>query len=228
MIIPTKSYEQPASGLYTGVLADIVDLGNVTTEFNGQKKTFPAVRFVWFLGNDIQTGAPAVGKKDGKQLRVSSRNLNVSNLHEKSNIYKTLKMILNAAPAQDLDIDTLIGSVRTLLINTEQAPNGKIYANIMGITPAAPGVTVPIPADFVQDRKLPADKQYKNRPLYAAPAAQQAAAPAVNAAPVNVAPVNAVSDQAALIAALQAQLLAAQKTATPPQPQGGQGADVAF
>lgn len=221
MIIPTKTYEKPASGLYNAILADIVDLGIVSTVFNGQTKSYPAVRFVWFVN---------ANGKDGKQLQVSAR-YNVSNLHEKSNIYKALKMILNAPPAPNLDIDTLIGSVRQILVNTETKPDGKEYANIMGILPAPAGTVVPIPQDFVMDRKLPVAQQAKNRPTQTVKPAQQAAAPA--AAPASVAQAYSAPtvDLAAQIAALQAQL-ASRNTGTAvgptPTPAPAQGTDIAF
>ena len=146
-VIPTKTYEKPVSGQYHGVLADIVDLGMVTTTFNNQTKTQPMVRFVWILN---------VNGKDGKPLRVTQR-FNVNSLHEKSNVYKTLKQIIGAPPAQNLDIETLIGQTRFLWISTEAKPDGKEFANIMGILPAQPGpngqpIAVQIPADFVRDK----------------------------------------------------------------------------
>lgn len=141
MIIPTKTYEKPDSGLFHGVLADIVDLGPVTTSFQGQTKTYPAVRFVWIL---------SVNGKDGKPLSVSKR-YNVSNFHEKSNIYKDLKMILSAPPELTRDIETYIGLVRKIWINREKSADGtKDYANIAGFLPADPGVVFPVPADFVR------------------------------------------------------------------------------
>src|SRR5579863_8151678 len=138
-VLPTKTYEKPESGLYHGVLADIVDLGMVTTTYNGQAKTVPMIRFVWFLN--------AVGK-DGKQLSVAQR-FNASSDHEKSNIYKTLKMILNSPPPKGFDIELLIGQVRKILINRETSADGtKDFANIMGILPADPGVAVSAPPDL--------------------------------------------------------------------------------
>ena len=150
-VIPTKTYEKPDSGQYHAVLADIVDLGLVTSTYQGQTKTFPAVRFVWILDR--------LGK-DGKPLQVQQR-FNVTSLHEKSNVYKTLKMILGAPPAQNLDIESLIGQTRLLWIQKETKADNKEFANIMGILPAqvspATGqqIVVPIPADFIRDKFKP-------------------------------------------------------------------------
>jgi hypothetical protein len=141
MIIPTKTYEKPESGLFHGVLADIVDLGMVPTRYNDQLRTIPMVRFVWILD---------VKGKDGKPLSVTQR-FNASNLHEKSNIYKALRQILNAPPPPNFDIELLIGQTRKILVNREKSADGsRDFANVMGILPADPGVTVPIPPDFVR------------------------------------------------------------------------------
>jgi hypothetical protein len=141
VIIPTKQYEKPESGLIHGILADIVDLGPVTTSYNGQTKTQPMVRFIWILN---------VLGKDGKPLSVTQR-YNISSFHEKSNIYKDLKMVLGQPPDVTRDIETYIGVVRKLWINREKSADGtKDYANIKGYLPADPGVVVPIPADFIR------------------------------------------------------------------------------
>jgi hypothetical protein len=156
MIIPTKTYEKPESGLFHGVLADIVDLGMVPTRYNDQLRTIPMVRFVWILD---------VKGKDGKPLSVTQR-FNASNLHEKSNIYKTLRQILNAPPPPNFDIELLIGQTRKILVNREKSADGsRDYANVMGILPADPGVTVPIPPDFVRAKFRQVQKQNVAPPI---------------------------------------------------------------
>jgi hypothetical protein len=130
-------------------LADIVDLGKVTTVYNNQTKVQPMVRFVWIL-NVLGNDPVKYPDTYGKPLQVAQR-FNVTSLHEKSNVYKTLKQILGQPPSPTLDIETLIGQTRILWISRETSPDGsKDFANIMGILPAQPGVVVPIPADFVR------------------------------------------------------------------------------
>lgn len=148
MIIPKKEYEKPDSGLHNAILADIIELGNVTTVYQGQTKTFPAARFVWIL---------ATLGKDGKPLQVSKR-YNVSNFHEKSNVYKDLKMILGAPPNPAADIDNYIGTIRCLWINREVSADGtKDFANIQGYLPADPSkpMITGVPAGFVRDKFRP-------------------------------------------------------------------------
>jgi hypothetical protein len=151
--------------MYHGVLADIVDLGLVATTFQGVTKTQPMVRFMWVLN--------AVGK-DGKPLSVTARFNN--NLNEKSNLFKSVKQILNAAPPLTLNPESLIGQVRKLFIQLDVQGEGqqkKEYANILGISPADPGVTVAVPADFVRDKNKAVDQQAKNKKKQAAPSQPQ-------------------------------------------------------
>lgn len=135
-----KQFEKPDSGMFHGVLADIVDLGIVKTIYKGVEKEQPMVRFIWILN---------VNGKDGKPLSVVQR-FN-ANLHEKSNLYKAVKQILNAAPPVPFDVENLIGQTRQLFITRNKSEDGsKDYANVMGILPAQPGVVVQIPSDFVR------------------------------------------------------------------------------
>jgi hypothetical protein len=148
-------FEKPLTGLYHGILADIADLGEITTVYNGQTKTQPMTRFVWILN---QLG------KDGKPLKVTARFNN--NLHEKSNLYKTVKQILNAPPPLTLNPETLVGIVCKLFIQRETTGEPgtaqyKDFANILGISPADPGVTVQVPSDFVRDKNKPVAEQAK-------------------------------------------------------------------
>lgn len=171
------NFEKPNTGMYHGILVDIEDLGEVTTVYNNQPKIQPMVRFVWFLN---------ANGKDGKQLRINARFNN--NLHEKSNLYKTVKQILNAAPPVTLNPETLIGVVRKLFIQREvDEAAKKDFANILGISPADPGVTVSVPADFVRDKNKPAAQQAKfrkkNQPQPQTQTAGQAPKPPVQQGP---------------------------------------------
>jgi len=194
-----KVFEKPESGIYQGVLADVVDLGMVTTTYKGVTKTQPMIRIIWYLN---------ANGKDGKALSVAQK-FN-ANLHEKSNLYKSVKQILGGAPPPTYDLDKLIGQVRTLFIvrDTELAADGvtvvKDFANVQGITPAQAGVPVPsIPADFIRS---------KDRPK-------------TQAGPAGAAVQTFASPEAAKAAVLAAAAAAQAAVQTQSKPQG---ADVAF
>jgi hypothetical protein len=162
-----KEFEKPQSGTYHGVLADIVDLGQVTTSFQGVTKVQEMFRFIWVLN---------VNGKDGQPLSVTQRF--GKNLHEKSNLYKSVKQIIGGAPPATIDLSKLIGVTRQLFILTETNPQGT-FANVQGIAPAAAGVTVQVPQGFVRDQNKPVAEQARNKQKrapqgQAAPQPQQA------------------------------------------------------
>lgn len=220
MIIPSKTFEKPESGVYHAVLADIVDLGLVTTTFKGVQQTKPMVRFVWILGGPTNPPNLKTSDSEGKPL-IASKRYNISSYHENSNLYKDMKQILGVIPDVKADIDGAIGIVRQLVIQRDKsADNTKDFANIMGYFPAQPGVSISVPTGFVKDRNKPVAEQAKFRSKVAAPQQQQpkpqtqAAAPAPQ--PTSPVPVQGESLEAQ-IARLTAQLN-----------QTKQGADVSF
>jgi hypothetical protein len=172
-----KTFEKADSGMYHGILADIQDLGPVTTTYQGISKTQEMVRFIWVLDKSGKEGPLTVSQKLGK------------NLHEKSNLYKTVKQILNAAPPLQLDLETLVGSVRQLLVvretsGTPGTQDFKDFSNVQGIVPAQAGVTVALPQGFLRDKSKPADQQVRNKkknPTFGQQAGQQQAQPSLQA-----------------------------------------------
>lgn len=139
-----KEFEKPDNGIFHGVLADVVDLGMVSTSFQGKVKILPMVRLVWILN---------VNGKDGKPLSVAPRYN--ANLHERSRLYKMVRQIINAPPPVSLDLDTLIGQTRQLLIVRAEKEDGNVFANVEGVAPAQPGIVVQIPPDFIRSKDRP-------------------------------------------------------------------------
>jgi len=137
-----KDFETPDTGMYHGILADVVDLGLIKTTYQGKEKEQHMIRLIWVLDKNGKDGAP---------LTVQQRF--PLSLHEKANLYKAVKQILNAAPPQTYDIELLLGQTRKLFIMQEPNKAGdKMFANVKGITPADKGVTVALPAGFVRSK----------------------------------------------------------------------------
>jgi hypothetical protein len=193
-----KEYEKPETGMYHGILADIVDLGNVTTQFKGEVKVQHMVRYVWVL-NVLGKDKERFPETFGKQLTAQQR-FNLS-LHEKANMYKTVKQILNAPPpVQDgveFDIELLLGSVRKIFILQEPSEDGKkMYANVQGISAADKGVVVTLPAGFQRAKDRPDNRGTRGTTSVNSTYTAGAAAEAARQAPADVSfgAVNAVSD----------------------------------
>jgi hypothetical protein len=229
-----KEFEHPEDGQYLGVIADVIDLGEVETGY-GIK---PRVRIVYLLDANDSEGNP---------FRVVSTY--TASLHEKANLRKTLKSILGADVSGQFDLEELLGINNQLVVSTTEKDD-KVYTNIVAILKAPKGSPrLAIPDDFVRQQ----DKQKKQaapakkaapqlkKPAVKAPVVEeqveeveQEQAPAPTPAPKTAAPANragtirqartvtpapaaapAVDPKAAKLAALRAQLAAAEAEEAP-------------
>ena len=231
-----KEFEHPEDGQYIGVIADVIDLGEVETGFG----VTPRVRIVYLLDANDSKGNP---------FRVVSTY--TASLHEKASLRKALKSILGADVSGQFDLEELLGINNQLVVTTTQKDD-KIYTNIGVILKAPKGSPrMAIPDDFVrfQDKQkkqaAPTKKaapQLAKKPTVKPPVVEEPAVeeveqeqasaptPAKTAAPANragtirqartVTPASAVAPakvdaKAAAIAALKAQLAAAEAEETP-------------
>jgi len=132
-----KKFEIPTEGEHLAVLADVVDLGEVETNY-GRKDQ---VQFRWLVE---QKG------KDGKPLAVRQRPHNKS-MHEKASLRHDIKRILGADPGDTFDVDTLLGVNANLTIE-HYTRDGNTYANITDIRrPVNGDGLLKIPDDFKRD-----------------------------------------------------------------------------
>ena len=231
-----KEFEHPEDGQYLGVIADVIDLGEVETGF-GVK---PRVRIVYLLDANDSEGNP---------FRVVSTY--TASLHEKANLRKALKSILGADVSGQFDLEELLGINNQLVVTTTEKDD-KVYTNIVAILKAPKGSPrMAIPDDFVryqdkQKKQTPAKKaapQLAKKPTVKPPVVEEPAeqeveqeqAPAPTPAPKTAAPANRagtirqartvtpapaaapakVDAKAAAIAALKAQLAAAEAEEAP-------------
>jgi hypothetical protein len=172
---PGKVFELPSKGLKLGVLADIVYVKNKMTGY-GLKDI---ARFVWLL--DAKDA-------EGNNFRVM-REVNQS-MADNSSMYALITEIRGGTPPPvPYDPDVLIGTASVLGITRTSGTDKKTgkpreYANVNSVNPVDDGVTMAIPATFVQDKNIPRDakgnkiKQQTAAPQGAAVAAQQPAASA--------------------------------------------------
>ncbi len=153
-----KDWERPEDGTYVGVIADVIDLGEVQTGF-GVK---PKVQIMWLLD---------AFDSDGHQHRVSS--FYTASLHEKANLRKALKSILGADVSGQFDLEELLGINNQLVLQTTESGE-KTYTNVIAILKAPKGPRMEIPDDFVRkSEKEDTKKQVKK----AAPQLKKVAAP---------------------------------------------------
>jgi len=143
-----KDFEIPADGLYQAVLADVIDLGNLPTNY-GEKHR---VRFIFILPDTDSEGRPF---RLMQQMTLS--------LHEKSIMFKAVRRLLGKDPGESLDLETLIGKQCQLDVIQNEGAEGKMYANIATILAPIKNQAVGIPADFVRDCNKEKDQKPAQR-----------------------------------------------------------------
>ena len=158
-----KSFEKPDSGLFLGVLADIVYITGKATQYGPRD----VARLIWVL---------EAKDKEGHHYRVMTE-ANQS-MNEKARLYGLAKDIRNGVPPPvPFELDELLGSVNQLVISREKSADGtKEFANIKAIIAAPAGTTFVVPADFVRDKDKDKTKGKQTGTTASAPATAPAVA----------------------------------------------------
>lgn len=133
-----KQFELCPKGKQVIVLADVVDLGMVTTEFQGKEKTQHKVRLVWLT---------AAKDSKGKPFRLFQR-VTLSS-HPKSQLYGIVSDITGEEPRGEIETEDLIGAVAEAFVVHEPV-NGTTYANIKSLMPS--DADLKVPGWFVRDQ----------------------------------------------------------------------------
>ena len=124
MILQCKDsgdFKPHPEGIHPAVCVDVMDLGLVETEFQGQKKMVNKVKITF------ETEAKT---EDGKNCTVS-KNFTAS-LHPKAKLAEFLGKWRGrpVVPGETIDLGKLIGACCTLVISHQQNMVGKTYASI--------------------------------------------------------------------------------------------------
>lgn len=131
-----KDFEPVSEGVHNAVLGDVVDKGMQQTAFGEKHK----VMFVWLTDE---------ADEDGKTKYVFQSF--TASLHEKATLRKAVKAIRlgKDIDGDSFDIETLVGSQVQLVIQHNEANNGKVYANVASILkPKGPAVVLPSDFEF--------------------------------------------------------------------------------
>ena len=141
-----KVFELAPEGLYDTVLIDVVDIGMVTSTFNGQTKTQPKIMLVF---------QAAETDKEGNPFRFFKRY--TASLHCKSNLFAAIKKLTGKEPVEAFELDSLLGVNAKLDIEHEKNANtGKTYSVIASII-RSKTKALKIPKDFVRKQDQPKD-----------------------------------------------------------------------
>lgn len=112
-------------GIHPAVCLDVIDLGLVETEYQGQRRVVPKVKLVW----------ESEQKTDDARNCTVSKNFTAS-LHPKSKLADFLGKWRGrpVMPGESIDLSKLIGACCTLVISHQQNLVGKTYASIDAIS----------------------------------------------------------------------------------------------
>ena len=148
------------AGTHAAVCVDVVDLGMVTSEFAGIKKTQHKIKIVWQIDET---------RDDGKPFDVSQRY--TLSLHSKATLRRELESWRGRAfteeELKEFDVETVIGAGAMLNV-IHNFREGKTYANVTGVMRLMKGIATPTLRDYVRvcDRQKPSEMDYDDPNAY--------------------------------------------------------------
>jgi hypothetical protein len=112
-------------GIHPAVCVDVIDLGMVETEFQGQKRIVPKLKLVF----------ESEQKTDDGRSCVVSRRFTAS-LHPKARLAEFIGKWRGrpVVPGESIDLSKLIGACCTLVISHQQNPQGRTFASIDAVS----------------------------------------------------------------------------------------------
>lgn len=121
----SSDFKPHPEGIHPAVCVDVMDLGMVKTEFQGQERMVHKVRLV-FESEQLT--------EDGRRCTIS-KNFTAS-LHAKAKLAEFLGKWRGrpVLPGESIDLGKLIGANCTLVISHQQNAVGKVYGNIDAIS----------------------------------------------------------------------------------------------
>jgi hypothetical protein len=155
-----SSFTPCPAGPHSSVLVDVIDLGLITSVYEGKSKTAHKVRLVWQV---------AERKEDGAPYQVSKQY--TASLHEKSSLRKDLDawrgQPFTKEQAAGFDLEVLLG--KPCLLNVQHVERaGSTYANVTSLMRLPKGMAAISPVAYVRkkdrtdehDAAVPPDDSY--------------------------------------------------------------------
>lgn len=132
---PSTEFDNCPAGTHKLVCVDVIDLGDLASEYMGQVRMKPFVQMVF--------ESEMVNPKNGKRFAIWWRMPN--SVHEKSIMGGMLKSWLGRVPPTGFDLEKLIGrnGIASVVHNES---GGKMYANIQSIAPLMGGMAEIVPS----------------------------------------------------------------------------------
>ena len=129
----TTEFAPHPEGIHPAVCVDVIDLGMVETEFQGQRSLKPKLKVVF--ESEQKTA-------DGRGCTVSRRF--TASLHPKARLAEFIGKWRGrpVVPGESIDLSKLIGACCTLVVSHQQNPQGRTFASIDAISKPTRKVTL--------------------------------------------------------------------------------------
>jgi hypothetical protein len=177
-----SNFKPHPPGIWQAVCLDVINLGPVWTEFQGQRKLVRKIKLVFETEH--------VGE-DGKR-GIVTKNFTAS-LHPKAKLAAFVGQWRGrqVAPGENVDLKKLLGACSTLVLSHQQSLAGRTYVSIDAVSKATKKVTPSGTYDPAAMRQRIAEWAAKDAAMTApsanqVPAAPTAAAPMARPAPAVV------------------------------------------
>lgn len=144
---PEEKFPTAPEGSFAAVCVDEIDLGKVTSSWNGEERTRHMCRIVWQIDEEDSEGKLFLVKQDY-----------TASLDEKAKLRKVLTSWRGRAFTQvelfGFDLETILGTGCMLTIVHNRGSRGGVFANVEVVTKLPKGMTAPKPRGYtrVKDR----------------------------------------------------------------------------
>lgn len=171
----TSDFKPHPEGIHPAICLDVIDLGMVKTEYQGEHRIVPKVKLVFESEQKTE---------DGRNCTIS-KNFTAS-LHPKARLAEFLGKWRGrpVLPGEAIDLGKLIGVCCTLVISHQQNFAGKTYASIDAISKPTKKLNASGGYDPAATRQRIAEWQAKGTGVPATAAAPRSAIPPVPQRPV--------------------------------------------
>lgn len=123
----SSNFESPEADFHDGIIAGLVDFGEVTVEYEGQKKVQDKIAIMYYLNTT---------KTDGETRFLLTTSYNFS-FNAKATLFKHLSSAFGSDIKDCEDLSELLGKrVRILVEHVEKKDGSGTYAKVDSLRPA--------------------------------------------------------------------------------------------
>jgi len=138
-------YEPPPEDTYPAVCVDVVDLGEIESQYAGETRLRHVVKLIWQID---------YLREDGLRYELSRRF--TLSLHEKAALRGFLERWrgkrFTAEELKGFDLERVLGVNGQLQVLHNTSIDGRVWANVETVTPATKGQERLTPTDYIREK----------------------------------------------------------------------------